>query len=76
MKFKKFVKSLASSGIIYKRGFDRMLASPSAFMLIPCTVQSVTAAAIQDMPEPIDRMISQGRLHRVCQADPSNHAVP
>ena len=28
-------------------------------MLIPCTVQSVTAAAIQDMPEPIDRMISQ-----------------
>lgn len=59
MKFKKFVKSLASSGIIYKRGFDRWLASPSAFMLIPCTVQSVTAAAIQDMPEPIDRMISQ-----------------
>lgn len=59
MKFKKFVKSLASSGIIYKRGFDRWLASPSAFMLIPCTVQSVTAAGIQDMPEPIDRMISQ-----------------
>lgn len=28
MKFKKFVKSLASSGIIYKRGFDRWLASP------------------------------------------------
>ena len=59
MKFKKFVKSLASSGIIYTRGFDRWLASPSVFMAIPGTIQSVTAAGIQDMPEPINRMISQ-----------------
>ena len=56
MKFEKFVKSLASSGVIYKRGVDdlpfadRWLASPSVFMLIPPTVRSVTAEAIQDNP--------------------------
>lgn len=65
MKFEKFVKSLASSGIVYKRGvdnlpfYDRWLASPSVFMLIPPTVRSVTAAAIQEMPETIDKMIDQ-----------------
>ena len=46
MKFEKFVKSLASSGVIYKRGVDdlpfadRWLASPSVFMKIPVTVKS------------------------------------
>lgn len=65
MKFKNFVKSLASSGVIYKRGIedlpfaDRWLASPTAMMLIPTTVKSVTAAAIQDMPQAIDKMIDQ-----------------
>lgn len=65
MKFKNFVKSLASSGVIYKRGIedlpfaDRWLASSSAMMLIPTTVKSVTAAAIQDMPQAIDKMIDQ-----------------
>lgn len=65
MKFKNFVKSLASSGVIYKRGIedlpfvDRWLASPTAMMLIPTTVKSVTAAAIQDMPRAIDKMIDQ-----------------
>lgn len=65
MKFKNFVKSLASSGVIYKRGIedlpfaDRWLASPTAMMLIPTTVKSVTAAAIQDMPQTIDKMIDQ-----------------
>lgn len=56
MKFKNFVKSLASSGVIYNRGVeelplaDRWLASPTAMMLIPPFVRSVTAAAIQEMP--------------------------
>lgn len=65
MKFEKFVKSLASSGVIYSRGVDglpfndRWLASPSVFMLIPPTVKSVTAAAIQEMPKAIDKMIDQ-----------------
>lgn len=60
MKFEKFVKSLASTGIIYNRGeFERWLASPSVFMLIPLTVRSITAAAIQEMPKPIDKMIEQ-----------------
>ena len=36
MKFEKFVKSLASSGVIYERGMsERWLASPSVCMLIP-----------------------------------------
>ena len=52
MKFEKFVKSLASSGVIYNQQIgdlpinDRWLASPSVFMKIPVTVKSVTAAAI------------------------------
>lgn len=50
MKFEKFVKSLASSGVIYNQQIgdlsinDRWLASPSVFMKIPVTVKSVTAA--------------------------------
>lgn len=65
MKFEKFVKSLASNGIIYQRGdddlpfADRWIASASVFMLIPPGVKSVTAAAIQDMPRAIDNMIDQ-----------------
>lgn len=61
MKFEKFVKSLASTGIIYEQGIlkERWLASPSAFMLIPAGVRSVTAAAIQPMPEAISKMIDQ-----------------
>lgn len=74
MKFKKFVKSLASSGIIYKRNFEHWLASPSVFMLIPDTVKSVTAAAIQDMPEPIERMISQ--VGCTCPAELSKAIMP
>lgn len=59
MKFKKFVKSLASDGIIYEYGGDRWLASLSALMLIPYTVRSVTGMSIQPMPEAIAKMISQ-----------------
>lgn len=65
MKFEKFVKTLASSGVIYQRGVedlpfaDRWLASPTAMMLIPTTVKSVTAAAIQNMPTAISKMIDQ-----------------
>lgn len=59
MKFKKFVKSLASDGIIYEYGSDRWLASLSALMLIPYTVRSVTGMSIQPMPEAIAKMISQ-----------------
>jgi hypothetical protein len=61
MKFKKFVKSLASSGIIYEHGVfkERWLASPSAFMLIPAGTRSVTSAGISDMPENIGKMIEQ-----------------
>lgn len=65
MKFEKFVKSLASSGVIYNQQIgdlpinDRWLASPSVFMKIPVTVKSVTAAAIQEMPKAISKMIGQ-----------------
>ena len=65
MKFKNFVKSLASSGVIYNRGVeelplaDRWLASPTAMMLIPPSVRSVTAAAIQEMPQGISKMLDQ-----------------
>lgn len=65
MKFEKFVKSLASSGVIYNQQIgdlpinDRWLASPSVFMKIPVTVKSVTAAAIQEMPKAISKMIDQ-----------------
>lgn len=61
MKFEKFVKSLASSGVIYERGVfkERWLASPSVFMLIPVGVRSVTAAGISDMPKAIDAMLSE-----------------
>lgn len=65
MKFNKFVKSLASDGIVYNRNeedlpfVDRWLASNSVFMLIPNNIRSVTARTIQDMPETVDRLISQ-----------------
>lgn len=60
MKFEKFVKSLASSGVIYERGMgERWLASPSVYMLIPIGTRSVTSVAIQDMPKTIDNMINQ-----------------
>lgn len=61
MKFEKFVKSLATSGVIYEQGIlkDRWLASPSVFMLIPVGVRSVTAAAIQPMPDAIEQMVEQ-----------------
>lgn len=59
MKFKKFVKSLPSDGIIYEYGSDRWLASPSALMHIPYTIRSVTGVSIQPMPEAIEKMIYQ-----------------
>lgn len=69
MKFEKFVKSLASSGVIYERGIfkERWLASSTVFMLIPPTIRSVTAAGIQDMPEKIDSMLSQISHTEPCQ---------
>lgn len=59
MKFKKFVKSLASDGVIYECGGERWLASPSALMHIPYTIRSVTGVSIQPMPEAIEKMIYQ-----------------
>lgn len=66
MKFEKFVKSLASSGIIYERDLtgaefikERWLASPSVFMHIPDGTHSVTSAGIQDMPPAIEKIIGQ-----------------
>lgn len=51
MKFEKFVKSLASNGVIYERDTEeRWLASPSCFMLIPVGTRSVTSVGIADMP--------------------------
>ena len=77
MKFEKFVKSLASSGVIYNQQIgdlpinDRWLASPSVFMLIPPTVRSVTAEAIQDLPKAIDTMID-----RICGTGRGHYAFP
>lgn len=59
MKFKKFVKSLASDGVIYECGGERWLASPSVLMHIPYTIRSVTGVSIQPMPEVIEKMIYQ-----------------
>ena len=65
MKFTKFVKSLASNGVIFERGAtgaefiaERWLASPSALMLIPPTVRSVTATGVHSMPSGIEDMIA------------------
>lgn len=60
MKFKKFVKTLASNGVIYERDTEeRWLASPSCFMLIPVGTRSVTSVGIADMPPALDKMIDQ-----------------
>lgn len=60
MKFEKFVKSLASSGVIHERsGDDRWLSSASVFMRIPLGTRSVTGVGVQPMPQAIDRMIDQ-----------------
>jgi hypothetical protein len=50
MKFTKFVKSLASEGVIYETNQileKRWLASVSVLMAIPDTVRSVTASDIK-----------------------------
>lgn len=60
MKFTKFVKTLASSGILYQReNGERWLASEPVFMKIPDGVASVTARSIKPMPKKIDDMIDQ-----------------
>lgn len=61
MKFEKFVKTLASSGIIYERGIfkERWLASYTALMLIPIGTHSVTGISIQEMPKVIDEMVNE-----------------
>jgi hypothetical protein len=51
MKFTKFVKSLASEGVIYETNQileKRWLASVSVLMAIPDTVRSVTASDIKE----------------------------
>lgn len=60
MKFEKFVKTLASNGVIYERkNEERWLASPSCFMAIPLGTRSVTGVSISEMPTAIDKMIEQ-----------------
>lgn len=61
MKFTKFVKSLASEGVIYETNQileKRWLASVSVLMAIPDTVRSVTASDIKEAPETIKRIIN------------------
>lgn len=59
MKFEKFVKSLGTNGVIYKReNGERWLASSSVFMLVPDNIRGVTASDILDMPQKIDEIIS------------------
>lgn len=61
MKFTKFVKSLASEGVIYESNplvEKRWLASSSVLMAIPDTVRSVTASDIKEAPETIKRIIN------------------
>lgn len=55
MKFTKFVKSLASEGVIYETNQileKRWLASVSVLMAIPDTVRSVTASDIKEARKP------------------------
>lgn len=61
MKFTKFVKSLASEGVIYESNplvEKRWLASSSVLMAIPDTVRSVTASDIKEAPDGIKRIIN------------------
>lgn len=59
MKFEKFVKSLGSNGVIYKRqNEEQWLASPSVFMRVPENVRTVTASDIFDMPPGIESIIN------------------
>lgn len=60
MNFTKFVKSLASTGVIYES--DKLLkkqwlSSVSVMMAIPDTVRSVTASGIETTPETIQKII-------------------
>ena len=59
MKFEKFVKTLASTGVIYERGIfkERWLASQTCYMMVPLGTRSVTAQGIFEMPKNIDAMI-------------------
>lgn len=70
MKFTKFVKSLASEGVIYETNQileKRWLASVSVLMAIPDTVRSVTASDIKEAPgnhqENHQRYRQYGRCH-------------
>lgn len=59
MKFEKFVKTLASTGVIYERGIfkERWLASKNCYMMVPIGTRSVTAQGIFEMPESVNAMI-------------------
>lgn len=60
MRFKKFVKTLASTGTIYERANgDRWLASTTVFMRIPVNTKSITGVGIYPMPDNIEKMIYQ-----------------
>lgn len=50
MKFEKFVKTLASTGVIYERTIfkERWLASQTCYMMVPLGTRSVTAQGIFD----------------------------
>lgn len=57
MNFKKFVKSLGLSGVVYERNGERWLASSSVIMRIPDILPSVTCIDIKPMPEPFEEII-------------------
>lgn len=67
MKFEKFVKSLASTGVVYEHSNgDRYLASPSVFMRIPDNIKSVTALDVKPMPDAVANMIDSIGMSEEC----------
>lgn len=62
MKFEKFVKSLATKGVIYETDQfleKRWLSSLSVLMPIPDTIRSITASDIKEAPETIRDIINE-----------------
>lgn len=62
MKFEKFVKSLATKGVIYETDQfleKRWLSSLSVLMPIPDTIRSITASDIKEAPETIRYIINE-----------------
>lgn len=68
MKFQKFVKSIGSEGVVYKRKNGELwLASENVFMKIPEDIRSITCEDIADMPEFIDDIIKYDSFTEPCE---------